>query len=122
MIDLPFALNGIDFRSAVNKNSYKTFLEPVYAGEMETLGKVRIRPLKRYRGGLHVGLNDLEENESARMSAELMRDPVTVTYYSFQRRRTVTETMQLEPYARAQLLQDGGERWLEGVTLKFEQN
>ena len=73
MTDLPFALNGIDFRSAVNKNSYKTFLEPVYAGEMETLGKVRIRPLKRYRGGLHVGLNDLEENESADQLYSLTR-------------------------------------------------
>ena len=122
MTDLAFSINGVDFRSAVNKNGYKTFLPPVYGAEMTTLSGVRVRPVQRYRGELHVVLNDLEAAQAAQLGLALLADPLQVTYFSFQRGKTVTETMQLENYALAQLLKDGGERWLTGVTLKFEQN
>ena len=122
MTDLTFEVNGQDFSALVHKDGIRTYLDPVYSGEITTLAKVRRRSLKRYRGVLHVTLNDLEEKESTALCAALMAYPLQVTYYSLQRRRVVTESMSLEPYALEQLLQDAGERWLAGVTLKFEQD
>lgn len=122
MTDLTFKVNGQDFSALVHKNGIRTYLEPVYSGEITTLDKVRRRTLKRRRGILHVTLNDLEENEAEDLCAALMLEPLSVTYYSFQRRQQVTEIMSLSPYALEQLLMDGGSRILSGVTLKFEQD
>lgn len=122
MTDLTFKVNGQDFSSLVHKNGIRTYLEPVYSGEITTLDKVRRRALKRRRGILHVTLNDLEESDAEDLCAALMLDPLRVTYYSFQRRQHVTELMSLSPYALEQLLQDGESRILSGVTLKFEQD
>lgn len=122
MTDLTFKVNGQDFSALVYKNGIRTYLEPIYSGEIITLDKVRRRALKRYRGVLHVTLNDLEEKQSSALCAALLADRLDVSYYSFQRGQVVTETMSLEPFAREQILQDAGERWLAGVTLKFEQD
>ena len=122
MTDLAFKVNGQDFSALVHKNGIRTYLEPIYSGEITTLAKVRRRVLRRWRGVLHVTLNDLEETQSAQLCAALMNDPLSVTYYSYQRRSVVTENMSLEPYSREQILRDAGERWLAGVTLKFEQD
>lgn len=122
MTDLRFRINGQDFAALVNKNGYRTFLDPVYSGEITTLDGTRRAALLRYRGRLHVTLNDLEESESAALCAALLQEPLTVEYYSFQRRSNVVQQMRVEPYARAQLLRDAGERWISGVMLKFEQD
>ena len=121
MTDLTFKVNGQDFSALVHKNGIRTYLDPVYSREITTLNKVRRRILRRYRGILHVTLNDLEDKEVSRLYAALMSWPLEVTYYSFQRQKVVTETMSLEPYAAAQLLKSQNERWLSGVTLEFEQ-
>lgn len=122
MTDLTFEVNGQDFSALVHKNGIRTFLEPVYSGEITTLAKVRRRAFKRWRGILHVTLNDLEEKDSARLCQALLNYPLTVRYYCWQRQQVVSEVMSLDPYAREQLLRDAGERWLAGVTLKFEQD
>ena len=122
MTDLTFKVNGQDFSALVHKDGIRTYLEPVYSGEITNLAKVRRRALKRYRGVLHVTLNDLEESQSKALCAALLLEPLSISYYSFQRGRVVTETMALDPFAREQLLQDAGERWIAGVTLKFEQD
>lgn len=122
MTDRPFSVNGVDFRALVHENGIRTYLEPVYSKEITNLAKVRRRVLVRYRGVAHVPLNDLEESDVDALCAELTKPPLTVTYYSRQRRRVVTETMSLDPYVLEQLLQDAGERWIAGVTLKFEQD
>lgn len=122
MTDLTFEVNGTDFSALVHKNGIRTYLEPVYSGEITTLAKVRRRSLKRWRGILHVTLNDLAEKDSAALCAALMAYPLQVRYYCWQRRQVVTEAMSLDPFAREQLLRDAGERWIAGVTLKFEQD
>ena len=122
MTDLTFEVNGRDFSALVHKNGIRTHLEPVYSGEITTLAKVRRQALKRWRGILHVTLNDLAEKDSAALCQALMEWPLTVRYYSWQRRQVVSENMTLDPFAREQLLRDAGERWVSGVTLKFEQN
>ena len=122
MTDLTFKINGQDFSALVHKNGIRTFLEPVYSGEIITLDKVRRRALKRFRGILHVTLNDLEETESARLCAALTDHPLQVQYYCWQTRQVVTQYMSVEPFAREQLLRDAGERWIAGVTLQFEED
>lgn len=122
MTDLSFEINGVSFARLVHKNGIRTYLEPVYAGQVTTLDGVRRAALKRYRAALHVTLNDLDEVDSAALCAALLADPLEVTYFSWQRNATVTQTMRLEPYAREQLMRDGGVRVLAGVTLKFEQD
>lgn len=122
MTDLRFKINGQDFAALVYKNGYRTFLDPVYSGEITTLDGVRRAALLRYRGRLHVTLNDLDESESAELCAALLQEPLRVEYYSFQRRANVTQQMRVEPFARAQLMNDAGTRVLAGVTLKFEQD
>lgn len=121
MTDLKFEVNGVSFARLVHKNGYRTYLDPVYSGEVTTLDGVRKAALKRYRGTLHVTLNDLDEDDSAQLCAALLADPLEVTYHSFQRNADVTERMWLEGYAREQLMRDAGTRVLAGVTLKFEQ-
>lgn len=122
MTDLKFLINGQDFSALVHKNGYRTYLDPVYSGEITTLDGVRRAALLRYRGRLHIILNDLDEEDSARLCAALLADPITVTYHSFQRNTDVTQSMWLDPFARELLMQDAGTRVLAGVTLKFEQN
>ena len=121
MTDLTFTVNGKDFSALVHRDGIKTFLEPVYSSEITTLNKIRRRMLVRYRGVVHIKLNDLEQGESEELCAELMKWPLVIGYYSFQRRRVVTETMSLDPYAVVQLFRNEDERWLSGTTLKFEQ-
>lgn len=121
MTDLTFKVNGKDFSHLVHKNGIRTYLEPVYSGEITTLDKVRRRVLKRYRGGVHVTLNDVEASQSAELCAELVKVPVTIGYYSFQRAKYVEESMTLDSFARERLLKDAGEDWIAGVTMKFEQ-
>jgi len=122
MTDWKFEINGVSFADLVHKNGIRTYLEPVYSGEITTLDGVRKAALQRYRGGLHVTLNDLDEADSARLCAALLAEPLVVTYFSFQRSAEVTQTMRLEPFAREQLMRDAGTRVLAGVTLKFEQD
>ena len=121
MTDHKFTVNGQDFSALVHKNGIRTYLEPVYSGEMTTLSGVRRRAVRRYRGLLHVVLNDIPGQQSAALCAALLQEPLTIGYHSFQRGRDVYETMTLEPFARQRLLRDAGEDWMAGVTLKFEQ-
>lgn len=122
MTDLTFKINGQDFSALVHKNGYRTYLDPVYSGEITTLDGVRRAALLRRRGRLHITLNDLDEEDSARLCAALLAEPVSVTYHSFQRDADVTEQMRLDPYAREMLMRDAGTRVLAGGTLKFEQD
>ena len=122
MTDLKFEVNGVSFARLVHKNGIRTYLEPIYSGQITTLDGVRKAALLRYRGLLHVTLNDLDEADSARLCAALLAEPLVITYFSFQRNMEVTEQMRLESYAREQLMRDGGTRVLAGVTLKFEQD
>lgn len=122
MTDLKFEVNGVSFASLVHKNGIRTYLEPVYSGQITTLDGVRKAALVRYRGLLHVTLNDLDEADSASLCAALLAEPLVITYFSFQRGAEVTEQMRLESFAREQLMRDGGTRVLAGVTLKFEQD
>lgn len=122
MTDLKFEVNGVSFAHLVHKNGIRTYLTPVYSGEITTLNGVRKAALLRYRGELHVTLNDLDEDDSADLCAALLAEPLQIGYFSFQRNTEVTEQMRLEPYAREQLMRDAGTRVLAGVTLKFEQD
>ena len=121
MTDLRFLVNGVDFSRLVHKNGIRTYMDPVFDGQITTLAGVRKAALRRYRAILHVTLNDLEQSESAKLSRALLAWPLEITYFNLQRNEEVTQTMRLEGYPRERLLQDGGENWLSGTTLKFEQ-
>lgn len=121
MTDYCFTINGVDFRSLVNKHHYETDRVPVVAWKITDLDGVDHQVVQRWRGKLKVGLNDLTADESSAICAALMETPLSIRYHSFQLGADTTEEMRITSMPVAHLLKSAGQNWHAGVTLSFEQ-
>lgn len=121
MSKYPIKINGEDFTDLFHKRGYVTYRTPVYGGTYTDLDQVDHYVVSRWRGGLSGTTNDLTAVDAARLSAALMALPGEVTYYSFQLKQEITETMAPLQIPAALKLQTSRASWIKGVTLSLEQ-
>ena len=122
MTKLPFAINGEDFSDIVHKYGYSTDLVPLYSRVVTTMDLVDHQTLGRMRGTLVIRINPVQETRAAEFCSALRSLPATITYHCFQSGRTVEQRMRLTgsmPLALA--LWNGDTKWLDGLSLTFEQ-
>lgn len=120
MTEYSFKVNGKDFTRLVNRYGYTTDLKPVVVTYTD-LDQVEHEKIVRYRGFLTVPLNPLLEEDSAELCAELLKRPLMIEYYSFQRHVYVEENMRLDSLPMEYLAKAAGRRWMKAINLPFEQ-
>lgn len=119
MTDLPFTINGVDFRAYVEKGVYNTDLIPVIGSKWTDLSKVDHTTIARFKGYLEVNLNPMSPAQVEALYDQLILAPVTVTYFNFKRNAQVTETMMpsWEPLKDAMKRSSG--HWVQSCTIEF---
>ncbi len=119
MTDLSFTINSHDYASLVDAHNCQTSLTPVEGSRYTDLDKVEHVAVVRHRGALSVQINPVDETKVAALCADLITAPVTVTYYSFQRGCTVTETMMPDAQAIKDAFRFLNKKYVEGFTIKL---
>ncbi len=121
MTDLPLTIDGHDYSGLVDKYNYETTLTPVEGSRYTDLDKIEHVSIVRHRGGLTVKLNPISEDNAEALCADLMLTPVTVTYYSFQRNASVTETMEADETTMKDAFRHLSKKFAEGFTVTLTQ-
>ncbi len=119
MTDLTFIVNSRDYSDVVDAHNYQTGLTPVEGSRYTDLDKVEHVAVARHRGSLAVKVNPLCGDRLAALCADLAAAPVTVTYYSFQRGRDVTETMMPDDTTVKDAFRFLNKRYAEGFSIKL---
>lgn len=119
MTDLSFTINSHDYSDIVDIHNYQTSLTPVEGSRYTDLDKVEHVAVVRHRGGLSVKINPVDEDKVAALCTDLITAPVTVTYYSFQRGHTVTETMMPDDTTVKDAFRFLNKKYVEGFSIKL---
>jgi hypothetical protein len=122
MTDLALTINNVDFKGYVKKGEYYTSSTPVAGSKYTDLNKVDHTTVVRHRGAVRVIFNPMSPTQIASLYSALASCPCTVTYFSFQENKNVTQTMM----PALEELQDAKQRtsghWIRsfGLTLTEE--
>jgi len=119
MTKYPFLLNGVDFSHLIHFRSYQTDRQPVFSNTYTDLDGVDHYVVSRWRGFANMSTNDMKVEDAAALSAELMKWPLRVTYYSFQLEKVVTETMTFTKFPLPHKLSTSRADWVGAVALNF---
>ena len=116
-----FRVNGVDFSRFVERDSYATTLEPVYAETIQTMDGVNHTALLRTRGSIRLRFNPQTDSDTAALCSALLAAPCEVQYRCLQRDVDVTALMCVDTIS-AQFLSRClylGDEWnqIESITL-----
>lgn len=116
-----FRVNGVDFSRFVERDSYATALEPVYAETIQTMDGVNHTALLRTRGSIRLRFNPQTDSDTAALCSALLAAPCEVQYRCLQRDVDVTALMCVDTIS-AQFLSRClylGDEWnqMESITL-----
>ena len=116
-----FRVNGVDFSRFVERDSYATALEPVYAETIQTMDGVNHTALLRTRGSIRLRFNPQTDSDTAALCSALLASPCEVQYRCLQRDVDVTALMCVDTIS-AQFLSRClylGDEWnqIESITL-----
>lgn len=116
-----FRVNGVDFSRFVERDSYATSLEPVYAETIQTMDGVNHTALLRTRGSIRLRFNPQTDSDTAALCSALLAAPCEVQYRCLQRDVDVTALMCVDTIS-AQFLSRClylGDEWnqIESITL-----
>jgi hypothetical protein len=116
-----FRVNGVDFSRFVERDSYATALEPVYAETIQTMDGVNHTALLRTRGSIRLRFNPQTDSDTAALCSALLAAPCEVQYRCLQRDVDVTALMCVDTIS-AQFLSRClylGDEWnqIESITL-----
>ena len=116
-----FRVNGVDFSRFVERDSYATALEPVYAETIQTMDGVNHTALLRTRGSIRLRFNPQTDSDTAARWSALLAAPCEVQYRCLQRDVDVTALMVVDTIS-AQYLSRClylGDEWnqIESITL-----
>jgi hypothetical protein len=121
MVNLTFTVNNVNLAGMVERDSYTTSLEPVYADTIKTMDGVNHTALLRTRGSIRVRFNPQTDSDTATICAALLSTPCEVQYRCLQRDVDVTALMVVDTLS-AQFLSRClylGDEWnqMEDITL-----
>lgn len=121
MVNLTFKINNTDYSNMVERDSYQTSLEPVYAETIQTMDGVNHTALLRTRGSIRLRFNPQTDSDTAALCSALLAAPCEVQYRCLQRDVDVTALMVVDTIS-AQYLSRClylGDEWnqIESITL-----
>jgi len=121
MLDYTLTINGIDFTSMVERDSYKTSKIPVYSESIMTMDGVTHVALIRNKGEISFDLNPQNATKTSVACVALLTMPCVVRYFDLQIQAYVNATMVIDQQTAQYLSRClyKGERWnqMESITL-----
>lgn len=121
MLDYTLTINGVDFTSMVERDSYRTSKIPVYSESIMTMDGVTHVALLRNKGEISFDLNPQNATDTASACTALLIMPCVVRYYDIQTQAYVNATMVIDQQTAQYLSRClyKGERWnqMESITL-----
>lgn len=115
-----FTVNGVDLSAKVQKYSYETAYTPVYSDTITTMDTIDHAVIVRWRHGLSLIINPMEDDSVAALQAALGAYPVvSVTFTSLQLGTDVTCNMRLDAASAALVLKNASRRVIGGLPLTF---
>ena len=121
MLDYTLTINGVDFTSMVERDSYKTSKIPVYSESIMTMDGVTHVALIRNKGEISFDLNPQNATKTSVACVALLTMPCVVRYFDLQTQAYVNATMVIDQQTAQYLSRClyKGERWnqMESITL-----
>ena len=121
MLAYTLTINGVDFTSMVERDSYKTSKIPVYSESFMTMDGVTHVALIRNKGEISFDLNPQNAAQTSATCTALLTMPCVVRYFDLQTQTYVNATMVIDQQTAQYLSRClyKGERWnqLESITL-----
>jgi len=115
-----FTVNGVDLSAKVQKYSYETSYTPVYSDTITTMDRIDHTVIVRWRHGLSLIINPMEDDELAALQTALSGSLVaSVTFTSLQLGVDVTCNMMLDVASAALVLKNASRRVIGGIPLTF---
>lgn len=115
-----FTVNGVDLSAKVQKYSYETSYTPVYSDTITTMDRIDHTVIVRWRHGLSLIINPMEDDELATLQTALSGSLVaSVTFTSLQLGVDVTCNMMLDVASAALVLKNASRRVIGGIPLTF---
>lgn len=115
-----FTVNGVDLSARVQKYSYETAYTPVYSETITTMDRIDHTVIVRWRHGLSLIINPMEDDELAALQTALSGSLVaSVTFTSLQLGVDVTCNMMLDVASAALVLKNASRRVIGGIPLTF---
>lgn len=121
MLDYTLTINGVDFTSMVERDSYVTSKIPVYCESIMTMDGVTHVALLRNKGEITFEMNPQNAAQTSAACVALLTMPCVVRYFDLQTQAYVNATMVIEQQTAQYLSRClyKGERWsqMESITL-----
>ena len=121
MLDYTLTINGVDFTSMVERDSYVTSKIPVYCESIMTMDGVTHVALLRNKGEITFEMNPQNAAQTSAACVALLTMPCVVRYFDLQTQAYVNATMVIEQQTVQYLSRClyKGERWnqMESITL-----
>lgn len=121
MLDYTLTINGVDFTSMVERDSYKTSKIPVYSDSIMTMDGITHVALLRNKGEISFDVNPQNATDTASACAALLTIPCAVRYFDLQTQAYVNANMVIDQQSAQYLSRClyRGERWnqMESITL-----
>lgn len=115
-----FTVNGVDLSAKVQKYSYETSYTPVYSDTITTMDRIDHTVIVRWRHGLSLIINPMEDDELAALQTALSGSLVaSVTFTSLQLGVDVTCNMMIDVASAALVLKNASRRVIGGIPLTF---
>lgn len=115
-----FTVNGVDLSAKVQKYSYETSYTPVYSDTITTMDRIDHTVIVRWRHGLSLIINPMEDDELAALQTALSGSLVaSVTFTSLQLGVDVACNMMLDVASAALVLKNASRRVIGGIPLTF---
>ena len=121
MLDYTLTINGVDFTTLVERDSYQTAKIPVYSDSIVTMDGITHVALLRNKGEIRFEFNPQNATDTAAACAALLNMPCRVNYFNIQEQEyqdaDMTVDQQTAQYLSRCLYR--GERWnqMASVTL-----
>ena len=121
MLDYTLTINGVDFTSMVERDSYVTSKIPVYCESIMTMDGVTHVALLRNKSEITFEMNPQNAAQTSAACVALLTMPCVVRYFDLQTQAYVNATMVIEQQTAQYLSRClyKGERWnqMESITL-----
>lgn len=121
MLDYTLTINGVDFTSMVERDSYKTSKIPVYSDSIMTMDGITHVALLRNKGEISFDMNPQNATDTASVCTALLTIPCAVRYFDLQTQAYVNANMVIDQQSAQYLSRClyRGERWnqMESITL-----
>ncbi len=123
MLDYTVTINGVDFTSMIERDSYQTSRIPIYSERITTIDGVDHIVMLRNKGAMSFSLNPQTAAQTEAAYNALIQQPCEVNYYNLQAQEyqsayMITDRQTAEYLSRCQYK---GLRWNQMGPITFEE-